>query len=837
MHGIGPRRQCAIGTIGIGATWQARVRATVDADAGGTTLTNAAVLDYRAATLGRDLSYVVAPAVIDVDAIADLSLTKTMAPDPSLAGGEVTSVLSVSNDGPNAATGVVVTDQLPAGVTYVSATTPQGSCAQAGGIVTCQLGTVPDGATVDVEVVVAVPSDSTANSVVNVASVGSATADLDPEDNAAGGSVAVAREADLRVSKTSDAAAVAPGSSTTFTVTVTNDGPSDAVDVVATDSVADPALVLTGATAPGSTCAVGGQTARCSIPRLAPGASLVMTVTARISPDAPAGASLVNTATASSSTPDSDPADNAASVAVTTTAPQADIETTKTSGDARAGGQVAYSIVVTNRGPSTAGAVTLDDVLPAGLSIASIVSSRGECTPAVTITCAFGDLPGPDATGNLTSATVTVIADVASSVPAGALQNTAAAASTTADPDPGDNAATVSTAVTTAADVSITKTADPVQPAAGEDVTFTVTVSNSGPSTARDIVVTDALPAGLTLLGVDPGPGVTCTGALSCAVTDLDPQATATFDVRMNVPAGFDLDAGAANTATVASSTPDPAPGNNVATATVTARAISDVAVLKWDTSDLPPPPGTPPRVFTAGEIVDYRIAALNFGPSDASSARVVDTLPPGVTFISSVPECFFSAPNQVICDLPTVPNQFAAIFPIRVQIDPALTEGTLLTNTVEITLTDPDRVDPVTSNNLVSVTNPIATTANLNAVKQTYSLDLPDFGFTVPSSAPAGTNTGYGIEIRNTGPSVARDTVLVDSSTMTDFYVNRVLLIKPGLEPEDITALCSWSGGDLQCPIGDVPVFAAGAPGWLVQVDGLTLSTPRRGTTSTRPP
>ncbi|SIT89290.1 conserved repeat domain-containing protein [Microbacterium sp. RU33B] len=816
---------CAIGTIGVGETWQARVRADVGPDAGGTTLRNAAVLDYRAATLGRDLTYVVAPALMPVDAVADLSIGKTLSPDPGVAGGQVTSVLSIANAGPNTATDVVVTDQLPPGVAFVSATTPQGSCAAAGSVVTCRLGSVPNGSTVDVEVVVAVPADSTATSVVNVASVSSTTADLDPGNDAAGGSVVLTREASLRVTKTASPTAVAPGAATTFTVTATNDGPSDAVDVVLTDSVADPALVLTGATAPGATCTVGGAASRCSIPRLAAGASLVMTVAARVSPEAAEGRTLANTATVASSTPDADASDNAATATITTTAPQADLETTKTSSDARAGGQVTYSIVVTNRGPSLATAVTLDDALPAGLSISGLVSSRGECTAGPTITCALGDLPGPDATGNTTSATITVVADIDPSVPPGELVNTATAASATSDPDPADNAATATTSVTAVADVSITKTASPVQPAAGEDVTFTVTVANAGPSTARDVVVADALPSGLTLLGVDPGPGVTCTGALTCAVDDLDPQETATFAVRMNVPADFDLQAGAVNTAVVSSSTPDPAPGNDTATATVTARAISDVAVLKWDTTDLPSPPGTPPRVFTAGETVDYRIAALNFGPSDASSARVVDTLPPGVTFVSSVPECGFSPPNQVICDLPTVPNQFAAIFPVRVRIDPGLAEGVLLTNTVEITLTDPDRVDPVSSNNLASVTNAVTTTANLNVVKQTYSLDLPSFGFTVPSSAPAGTNTGYGIDIRNTGPSVARDAVLVDSSTMTDFYVNRIVLLRPGLDPQDITASCSWSGGDLQCRIGDVPVFAAGDASWRVQVDGVTLS------------
>ncbi len=61
----------------------------------------------------------------------------------------------------------------------------------------------------------------------------------------------------------------------------------------------------------------------------------------------------------------------------------------------------------------------------------------------------------------------------------------------------------------------------------------------------------------------------------------------------------------------------------------------------------------------------------------------------------------------------------------------------------------------------------------------------------------------------------------------MTDFLVDQVRLVRPGLDPEavDITADCSFSGGDLACPLGDLPVFAAGDPSWTIQVDGVTLS------------
>ena len=297
-----------------------------------------------------------------------------------------------------------------------------------------------------------------------------------------------------------------------------------------------------------------------------------MTVDAEVSPSAPGGLVLTDTATATANTPDPDPADNDATATITTAAPQADLATSKTGGAAVAGGAVTYTVTVANNGPSDALAVGLTDLIPAGFTATSVTSTRGTCTLGATVTCDVGDLPGPGAGGQISDAVVTIVATIPPDFPPGATPNAAVASSTTADPVPGNNGGSVTTDVTAVADLAVTKTADPVQPAAGADVTYTVTITNTGPSTARDVVLADALPAGLTLISVDPP---TCTGApqLSCPIGDLDPGGTATVTVVMNIPSNFDLATGAVNTASVTSPTPDPAAGNNTATATVTTRA------------------------------------------------------------------------------------------------------------------------------------------------------------------------------------------------------------------------------------------------------------------------
>jgi uncharacterized repeat protein (TIGR01451 family) len=75
---------------------------------------------------------------------ADLSVTKSDSPDPVFTGGALSYTIHVSNAGPDAATHVVVTDKLPGGVTFVSATPIQGSCTTSKNkrVVTCKLGTI-----------------------------------------------------------------------------------------------------------------------------------------------------------------------------------------------------------------------------------------------------------------------------------------------------------------------------------------------------------------------------------------------------------------------------------------------------------------------------------------------------------------------------------------------------------------------------------------------------------------------------------------------------------------------------------------------------------------------
>jgi len=351
-------------------------------------------------------------------------------------------------------------------------------------------------------------------------------------------------EADLAITKTGAATAIA-GSQATYTIQVTNNGPFDAQGVSVTDT--PPAgFSFASATAP---CTGGFP---CALGTVADGDSVSFDVTFDIAASTTPG-DFTNTAAVTTTSSDPDTGNNSAD-ATTTVSAEADLAITKTgAATAIAGTQATYTIQVTNNGPSDAQGVSVTDTPPAGFSFASAMAP---CTGG--FPCALGTVAAGD------SVSFDVTFDIAADV-TGEVTNTAAATTSTTDPDTGNNSAAAITSVSAEADLSILKVGDVTAPVGGQ-TTYTIEVSNAGPSVATGVVITDNLPTGQTLVS-STGCAEDPAGAPTCTVGTLAPGASATVTLTVSLDGSGGAEQ--TNTASVASAATDPSAANNTDSAVI----------------------------------------------------------------------------------------------------------------------------------------------------------------------------------------------------------------------------------------------------------------------------
>jgi uncharacterized repeat protein (TIGR01451 family) len=165
---------------------------------------------------------------------ADLSIIKSDSPDPVLAGNNLTYTLTVTNNGPSNATNVVVKDTLPSGVTYISATPLPTTVS--GSNLTWNVGNLNSGVSTIITITVKVKSSIKHRTFIsNTATVSGTEHDSNPNNNTSTAITEVNPEADLSITKTGSPDVVLPGNNITYTITVTNEGPSNATGVVVTD--------------------------------------------------------------------------------------------------------------------------------------------------------------------------------------------------------------------------------------------------------------------------------------------------------------------------------------------------------------------------------------------------------------------------------------------------------------------------------------------------------------------------------------------------------------------------------------------------------------------------
>ena len=368
-------------------------------------------------------------------------------------------------------------DLLPAGLAFVTATPSQGSYDSATGIWTVGALANANVATLAITATVTLPGD-----ITNTASVG-ASDQFDPNTaNNSGGVTLNGQSADIQIVKTVDNANPVVGDSVTFTITATNNGPSNATGIAVTDLLPAALTFISATPTQGSYDDSTGVWTLGSLSAAGAGSSATLTIVAAVDIDG----GFTNTAAVSANDqPDPNPANNSSSVVVTPIA-SADLAVVKTGpASVIAGQQIAYTLGVTNNGPSSATNAVLDDPTPAGLTF---VSATAPCAGG--FPCDLGTLAA--------SAVVNVTATFA--VPSGAtgsISNTATVDSDTLDPNGANDSSTISTSIVAQADLLVVKTG-PATVVANGAISYSVVVTNNGPSDANGTTFTDAVPAAIS---------------------------------------------------------------------------------------------------------------------------------------------------------------------------------------------------------------------------------------------------------------------------------------------------------------------------------------------------
>ncbi|MFK3649430.1 Ig-like domain-containing protein [Lysobacter enzymogenes] len=427
--------------------------------------------------------------------------------------------------------------------------------------------------------------------------------------------------ADLTLTKSNGVTSVTAGGTTAYTIVLSNNGPSAADGSV----VRDPAAAglaktsVTCAPAGGAVCpavTVANFESGVTVPTLPSGGSLTFTVNANVT--ATSG-SVTNTVTVTPPAGTTDPTPPGNVTDTDTVTPIADLTLTKSNGvtSVTAGGTTAYTIVLSNNGPSAADGSVVRDPAATGLAKTSVTCAPagGAVCPTVTVTSFESGVTVPTLPSG-GSLTFTVNANVTAT--SGSVTNTVTVTppAGTTDPTPPGNVTDTDT-VTELADLAVVKTVNPANPPIGSVVAFTITVSNAtGPSAASGVVVNDTLPSGYAFVSATASVGSYNSGVWTVGTLAVGGSETLTINARV-------LETGTyANTATVTATTADPTPGNNTSTATPTPVANPSLRLVK-DAPTNADNDGS--GTVTLGDVLTYRVTATNNGNVTLNNVMVSD--------------------------------------------------------------------------------------------------------------------------------------------------------------------------------------------------------------------
>jgi uncharacterized repeat protein (TIGR01451 family) len=674
---------------------------------------------------GNNTSSVTSPVATTLDA----AIAKTHVGSFTVGQNGVYTI-RVTNAGSTATTGALtVVDNLPNGLSFVSASGTGWSCSAVGAVVTCVNPIIlpAGGAAPSIQLTVAV-SSAALPSVTNVATVST------PGDAVASNNIArdptpvVSSTLDLAIVKTAGSPQFRVGTNGTYSLAVTNvsqlptNGTTTVTDVLA------PGLTFVSATGTGWSCGASGQTVTCTTPGpIAPGATTVITITVAVGAAAQPGVS--NTGIVK--TPGDTNAPNDTSTVSTPVGGNfVDLEILKTSSTLVQGQQGTFTLTVTNIADPT-GNITVTDILPAGLTFVSATGAGFTCSAAgQLLTCVH-----PAVLPNRASVAITVTVNVTTA--AGTVITNTGRVSTPNDQNPDNDTSTITETVGGVPDLAMDKSIVTQPVIAGRNVTFSLRVTNVGSApTTGLITVTDVLPAGFTFIsGTGPGWSCSATGqTVTCTNPGpLAPQASSVVTLVTTTPVPL---LATQNTAVV--KTPgDPNPAND-----------SDTEPIAGDPglrADLQTTKAATTTSFSVGQPASYTILVRNVGAvATTEPFTLTDVVPASLTLVSASGtgwSCTISGQTLQCTYSPILAPGSAAV--LTVNVTPLAAALPAVQNTAYHE--SPDDFNP--ANDTSTVSTPVSGLADLSLTKESvgafqiggqgrYTLTVRQTG-SVPTAAP----------------------------------------------------------------------------------------------------
>ncbi len=598
-----------------------------------------------------------------VTGVPAMALTKTADRSTANPGDEITYTLHYANGGSGTAYDVVVQDTLPDHVTYVTSSPAYDDVS--GRTYSWDLGNVASGASGEITLVVQVDTGTADGTLLpNSAVVTYTGPGGEPEPPGGGGTNVTVTAPVMSFHKTVDVATADPGDSITYTLAYHNTGTGAASGVVLTDTLPDHVTFVSSVPA---YTGVSGRTYTFDIGDVAAGASGTVTIVVTVDAGTPDGAVLTNTAVIDYDDSNGNPyppGDDSASTTVT--APVVSFSKTADLAFADPGDVITYTLTAHNSGTGDASGLILKDTIPEHTTFLSATPAYTGAS-GTTYTWSLGTL----AAGGTATVTLKVTVD-AFTADATVLLNTAtldyADANGNYYPQLSDEASTGVTAPV----MTFSKTADVEFADPGDLITYTIAYVNGGSGAATAVVIRDTIPASASFQSCSPAYSSVSGRTYTWDIGTVGPTSSGTVTVVVKVNAGVPDETVVTNAATLdyadanGNSYPQQSDG---ASTTVTAPVMTFSKTADVGFAD-------------PGDLITYTLHYKNTGTGEATGVVVQDPIPEHTTYFSSTPAYDSVSGRTYTWDVGTVGAGVEGDIVLRVIVDAAVADGTVLTNT-----------------------------------------------------------------------------------------------------------------------------------------------------------